>query len=285
MNLKSIAEQVFSQTYANVCKVLSKIKVSSNDDPKKNVNFRTMLLTKCQKEFDTRYYQDVSYDKLLLEVETCQDEIKRQEMKVLANEKLLKTKRRLGSIRFIGELYKLGMLTEGIMNDCIERLLKQDTDEENLECLCRLMTTIGKDIDKPNSIQTRKMKSYFDRLEKIVEKKDCVSARIQFMILNVIDLKKNQWVPARKDSAPTVNEEIRKEAEEEQTRIARNQQNDRPMEPGGHSGQKGGSGQRDGLGVNYFQSLKSSSVDSEAFREKRQNIISISKKIMDVVSV
>ena len=285
---KSIDEQVFSQTYANLCKVLSQIKVNSNVDPSKNVNFRTMLLTKCQKEFDTDYYQEISYDKLLQEVEKCQDETKRQEMKILADEKLLKAKRRsLGNIRFIGELFKLGMLTEGIMNDCIERLLKQETDEENLECLCRLMTTIGKDIDKPNPMQTQKMKSYFDRLDKIVKKKDCVSARIRFMILDVIDLRKNIWIPRRKDNAPRKIEEIRKEAEEEQIRIeaeiAKNQQNDRRMQTGGPGGQKGGPGQRGSQGVNYSHSLKSTSMDSEAFRGQKQTI-NMSKKIMDVVS-
>ena len=58
-----------------------------------------------------------------------------------------KAKRRvLGNIRFIGELFKLKMLTENIMHKCIVELL-QTNDEENLECLCKLLRTIGKDID------------------------------------------------------------------------------------------------------------------------------------------
>jgi len=52
--------------------------------------------------------------------------------------------------RFIGELFKLKMLTEGIMHDCIRRLLRA-RDEESLECLCRLLTTIGCDLDKDRS--------------------------------------------------------------------------------------------------------------------------------------
>ncbi len=205
---KSIDEQVFSQTYAQLCKVLSSIKVSSNAEPLKNVNFRTMLLTRCQKEFDTDYYQEINYDKLIQEVDQCVDEQKKRELKELADEKLGKAKRRsLGNIRFIGELFKLSMLTEGIMNDCIERLLKQETDEENLECLCRLLTTIGKEVDKPNNVQ--KMKSYFERLDKITKKKDSCSARIHFMVLDVIYLRKNQWTPRRKDNKPISLEKIR----------------------------------------------------------------------------
>lgn len=55
-------------------------------------------------------------------------------------------RRSLGNIRFIGELFKLKMLTEAIMHDCVVKLLKNH-DEESLECLCRLLTTIGKDLD------------------------------------------------------------------------------------------------------------------------------------------
>lgn len=32
------------------------------------------------------------------------------------------------------------------MHDCVVKLLKNH-DEESLECLCRLLTTIGKDLD------------------------------------------------------------------------------------------------------------------------------------------
>ena len=61
-------------------------------------------------------------------------EFEAQEMKL--------RRRSLGNIRFIGELYKINMLTGKIMHECIRRLLTE-TDEESLECLCRLVTTIG----------------------------------------------------------------------------------------------------------------------------------------------
>ncbi len=48
--------------------------------------------------------------------------------------------------RFIGELFKLKMLVEAIMHDCIFKLLKNG-DEESLECMCGLLRTIGKDLD------------------------------------------------------------------------------------------------------------------------------------------
>ena len=60
---------------------------------------------------------------------------------------MAKLRRRfLGNIRFIGELFKIKVLTEKIMKQCVKELLVPD-DEEKLESLCKLMTTIGKDLD------------------------------------------------------------------------------------------------------------------------------------------
>lgn len=44
------------------------------------------------------------------------------------------------------------------MHDCVVKLLKNH-DEESLECLCRLLTTIGKDLDfeKAKVSQKRKL--------------------------------------------------------------------------------------------------------------------------------
>lgn len=54
--------------------------------------------------------------------------------------------------RFIGELYKQGMLTTKIMHRCTKELLIQ-SDEDSLECLCKLLTTIGKDLESKVSAE------------------------------------------------------------------------------------------------------------------------------------
>lgn len=284
---KSIDEQVFSQTYAQLCNVLAVIKVQQNNDTSKVINFRTMLLTRCQREFDTDYLASINHDELQEEINNCTDENKKRELKEILQEKANKAKRRsLGNIRFIGELFKLSMLTEGIMNDCIDRLLKQDNDEENLECLCKLLATIGKNMDKPSN--SGKMKNYFDRLDRISKKKDTVSARIRFMILDIIDLRKNNWVPRRKDNNPRRIEEIRKEAEEEQQRLEAElakQQLQGQYNKGSQQGQKGGQkyqqhqGQQ---GMSGGSLSKSSSMDADAYRAKMQNGSVAINKIKDI---
>jgi predicted transcriptional regulator len=213
---KSIGEKLFTQTYAKLCKVLSKIKVPTTDQSK-TVNFRTMLLTKCQKEFNTDYIKDINYDQMIADAEAETNEAKKKEMNEKANEKLLKAKRRyLGNIRFIGELFRLSMLTVGIMFDCIERFLKQENDEKNLECLCLLLTTIGKELDKLGTIQ---MNKYFTKLAEIIKKGDqFVSARIRFMIFDVIELRQNKWVPCTLDGDSKGIVKIRNEAKKERVR-------------------------------------------------------------------
>lgn len=58
------------------------------------------------------------------------------------------------------------------MNICINVLL-QHGDEESLECLCRLLTTIGRKLEESKDIT-----SYFDTMQKIVDEKE-VSSRIR----------------------------------------------------------------------------------------------------------
>ena len=82
----------------------------------------------------TKFDEDMAKAETEEEKKTVTMEFEAQEMKL--------RKRSLGNIRFIGELYKIRMLNGKIMHECIRKLLTQ-TDEESLECLCRLVTTIG----------------------------------------------------------------------------------------------------------------------------------------------
>lgn len=57
-------------------------------------------------------------------------------------------RRAVGTVRFIGELYKIDMLTGKIMRSCMNLLLDVDViSEETLECLCKLLTTVGEKME------------------------------------------------------------------------------------------------------------------------------------------
>ena len=61
--------------------------------------FRQILLTRCQKEFENDYRQEIEYEKRKIELETITDEKKKKEENEKLEEDLVKAKRRkLGNI-------------------------------------------------------------------------------------------------------------------------------------------------------------------------------------------
>lgn len=53
------------------------------------------------------------------------------------------------NFRFIGELFKLEILSLDSLHYSILRLLGRPEDETSLECLCVLLTAIGKQLETP----------------------------------------------------------------------------------------------------------------------------------------
>lgn len=104
------------------------------------------------------------------------------------------------------------MLTSKIMGRCLLNLL-QYKDEEHLECLCKLLSTIGQQLE---NVKDNNFDHIFTTLKEIVDKKHGkISSRIRFMIQDVIDLRQNKWVPRRQELNPKTMDQIQKEAEHE----------------------------------------------------------------------
>uniref|UniRef100_A0A8C5CKA1 Eukaryotic translation initiation factor 4 gamma 1 n=1 Tax=Gadus morhua TaxID=8049 RepID=A0A8C5CKA1_GADMO len=240
---KAISEPNFSVAYANMCRCLMGLKVPTTDNPEATVNFRKLLLNRCQKEFEKDQDDDVIFEKKQKELEASKDDEERDRLKVELQASKDKARRRsLGNIKFIGELFKLKMLTEAIMHDCVVKLLKNH-DEESLECLCRLLATIGKDLDFEKA--KPRMEQYFAQLDKIIKERK-TSSRIRFMLLDVIDLRR--WVPRRGEQGPKTIEQIHKDAEAEEHReqIKVQQQMLSKKDGGGGGGGRGSQVQDEG---------------------------------------
>ncbi|XP_070646827.1 eukaryotic translation initiation factor 4 gamma 1 isoform X3 [Bos indicus] len=212
---KAISEPNFSVAYANMCRCLMALKVPTTEKPTVTVNFRKLLLNRCQKEFEKDKDDDEVFEKKQKEMDEAATAEERGRLKEeLEEARDIARRRSLGNIKFIGELFKLKMLTEAIMHDCVVKLLKNH-DEESLECLCRLLTTIGKDLDFEKA--KPRMDQYFNQMEKIIKEKK-TSSRIRFMLQDVLDLRKSNWVPRRGDQGPKTIDQIHKEAEMEEHR-------------------------------------------------------------------
>ncbi|KAI4491072.1 hypothetical protein M0802_010489 [Mischocyttarus mexicanus] len=218
---KAVDEPSFSVAYALMCKELAMIeatggeKSSTNKPTESSVNFRKLLLSRCQKEFEKNPIDDVARTNKLKEIDECTDAEKKKDLILLFEEEERRIRvKSVGNIRFIGEIYNQGMLTKGIMHRCINHLLDQN-DEDSLECLCKLLTTIGKDLESKGKYD--EMQEYFNKMQDIVSRRgqSKISSRIRFMLQDVIDLRANKWVPRRDDSNPKTIDQIQKEVESE----------------------------------------------------------------------
>ncbi|KAF8412496.1 hypothetical protein HHK36_000461 [Tetracentron sinense] len=141
-------------------------------------------------------------------------EIKRTEEE--REEKKTKERRRmLGNIRLIGGFYKKKMLTERIMHECIKKLLGQyqNPEEEDIEALCKLMSTIGEMLDHPKAKEY--MDAYFDMMKKLSNNVK-LSYRVRLMLKNAIDLIKNKWQQKRKIEGPKKIVQVHRDAAREQ---------------------------------------------------------------------
>ncbi|KAF7222561.1 eukaryotic translation initiation factor 4 gamma 1a isoform X4 [Nothobranchius furzeri] len=212
---KAISEPNFCVAYANMCRCLINLKIPAIDKSGNAVTFRKLLLNRCQKEFEKDQDDDEFFEKKQKELEAAKGDEERERLRVELEEARDKARRRsLGNIKFIGELFKLKMLTEAIMHDCVVKLLKNH-DEESLECLCRLLSTIGKDLDFEKA--KPRMDQYFNQIDKIIKERK-TSSRIRFMLQDVLDLRRSNWVPRRADQGPKTIDQIHKDAEMEEHR-------------------------------------------------------------------
>ncbi|RLM53057.1 hypothetical protein C2845_PMPSC006796 [Panicum miliaceum] len=204
---KALMEPTFCEMYANFCFHLAGALPDFSEDNEK-ITFKRLLLNKCQEEFERGEREEAEADKTEEEGEIKQTKEEREEKRIRAR------RRMLGNIRLIGELYKKRMLTERIMHECIKKLFGNydDPDEENIEALCKLMSTIGEMIDHVKAKEH--MDAYFDIMHKMSTSQK-LSSRVRFMLRDSIDLRKNKWQQRRKVEGPKKIEEVHRDAAQE----------------------------------------------------------------------
>ncbi|QSL65468.1 hypothetical protein MERGE_002779 [Pneumocystis wakefieldiae] len=218
---KATDEANFSSMYARFCRKMMETTSSEIRDEKLQLDkngrpitggilFRKYLLNRCQENFERGWKANLP--------SKSDGEFNTQEAEMLSDEYyiLVTAKRRgLGLIKFIGELFKLNMLTERIMHECIKKLLANvvDPDEEEIESLCKLLATIGKDLESTEKGHVH-MNVYIERMDKIVKTSN-LSNRIKFMVMDILDLRKNGWKSKNADKGPKTIAEIHEDIAKE----------------------------------------------------------------------
>ncbi|EPQ64525.1 hypothetical protein BGT96224_5158B [Blumeria graminis f. sp. tritici 96224] len=220
---KATDEAHWASMYAKFCKRMletmsSDIKDETILDKNGNVVFggnlfRKYLLNRCQEEFE-RGWKVVLPEK----PEGEQGQEKTEEAIMLSDEYYIAAaakRRGLGLVQFIGELYKLSMLTERIMHECVKKLVDYTgiPDEAEIESLTKLLKTIGSNLDSTEKGK-QVMDAYFQRIKAMVETPDLPS-RLRFMLMDIMDLRKNRWASKESNKGPKTLEEVRAEAEED----------------------------------------------------------------------
>ncbi|KAK4461907.1 hypothetical protein QBC42DRAFT_86680 [Cladorrhinum samala] len=172
--------------------------------------FRKYLLNRCQTEFERGWKVD------LPPVPEETKDPKTGEAAMLSDEYYIAAaakRRGLGLVQFIGELYKLSMLTERIMHECVRKLLefKDIPDEAEVESLTKLLRTIGYNLDNTEKGRPM-MDAYFQRIDSMINLEKLPS-RLKFMLMDIVDLRKKGWVSKDTNKGPKTLEEVRAEAE------------------------------------------------------------------------
>ncbi|KAF9350939.1 hypothetical protein BGX34_000903, partial [Mortierella sp. NVP85] len=209
---KATDEPNFGSVYAKLChklheKVSDEVKDKNIPGSTGGKLFRKYLLHRCQEDFTKGWKDKASIDGVSLNDKDGGPDLMSDEYYVM-----MKAKRQgLGLIHFIGELFKLQMLTEKIMHDCVRKLLAnvKDPEEEEIEGLCKLMTTVGLQLDHEKA--KNHMDVYFVRMVELT-KNQRLPSRIRFMVQDVIDLRSNKWVNKRAAAGPKTIAAIHEEA-------------------------------------------------------------------------
>ncbi|CAL8113002.1 unnamed protein product [Orchesella dallaii] len=248
---KAIDEPAFSASYAKMVHAMC----AASDVTSKI--FRKQLLDKCQREFQKSNLEEDKIRDATKAWEDEEDKEKKQQMKLDLDDLKFKSRRRsLGNVRFIGELYKLQMLSAKIMVECVKMLLATP-DEDNLECLCKLLATVGQRLDeslaetearfknvsldqRPKFLPEEKcMDKFFDKLDKLSGEKK-ISSRIRFAIMDIVELRQCKWKPRRDTAGPKTIEEVHRDAYLQEMEEKRQINSLPPTSPEGGPSQRGG---------------------------------------------
>lgn len=217
---KALAAPNFAPLYGNLCVILStqlskSFTRTKPDGTADEVDFRKLLLEHCRKNFEA-CFQPVPEEDLIKpddDAYTVADK----------TEKEFKRKRRLEcNITFIAELFIRKLLFPRILFAVIENLFGKENnqlqkpDAFKVELACKLIATLGPRLEDPTPsaggnisilqrtdvyfayVSTRTLCSLsFSHFRTLLEDKDKYNFRTRCMIQDLLDLRKDGWIPRK----------------------------------------------------------------------------------------
>ena len=185
---KAKDEQFWSTMYAKLCRKLwqdinpevqdAEMTGADGKPLSGGLLFRKYLLSRCQEDFKKGRERKV--DASAAKQQKAGD--RHTEDKDYAAAQAAK-RQGLGLVKFVGELFKLEMLSTRVIHACIVNLLLAnvvDPDEEDVESLCQLLTTVGAKLEAQPKM-SQQVGLYMQRMDDL-RNSDHLSSRIRFMV-------------------------------------------------------------------------------------------------------
>ncbi|PBK74055.1 ARM repeat-containing protein [Armillaria solidipes] len=300
---KATDEAMRSEMYARLCrKMMEQISPKVQDDGIKNAEgkpiaggqlFRKYLLNRCQEDFErgwaTKEAIAAAAASKAIEGQAAKAAAEKkgdgeQEIVLYSEEYYAAQKARrqgLGLIKFMGELFKVQMLTERIMHECVKKLLV-NSEEEDIESLCILLTTTGQFMDTTKA--QAHMDLYFSRMKELTKSLN-VSSRMQFMLQDILELRERKWVSRNAVAVPTTIAQIHEAAAKE--RAAQEEAQERQKSKSRRGSRRGGerlkSGQNSNKGAPSTSGPQSSIHAGK--KDKRESVQRTNSSSQNMVSV
>jgi len=200
---KTTLEHKFGELYAKLCRTLAQdlpiFPTSKEIDGtvvETTITFKKILLNHCQFEFQRGHVAPVFKDDM--------DEADRENVRIRQKKSIV------GTIIFIGELFKVDLLPTKIILICIKKLTEGSgsrgaTDDE-LVMLCTLLHTVGKKLDEtadPTALRKR-----YAKLEMFTRDMG-LAQRTRMLIQNMLQSRKLNWTTVNWEDKPQTLQEIR----------------------------------------------------------------------------
>ncbi|XP_014273030.1 eukaryotic translation initiation factor 4 gamma 1 [Halyomorpha halys] len=185
---KASKDTFYSLLYAYACKALSSIElIELPEDDDSIETFGALVLDECYKYF--------CYNRSSLNWFYTRDP-NREELISLDRKEFMKRKTLVGLVRFIGGLFKADLLTVKETFEYIKKL-ENEVNEKSIEALCCLLSNYGKDLEAA-ALQTEFAGDWcatWERIAKLSKKESNLPLRQMFMLMDLLDLMNNGWVP------------------------------------------------------------------------------------------
>uniref|UniRef100_A0A224XA46 Putative eukaryotic translation initiation factor 4 gamma 1 n=1 Tax=Panstrongylus lignarius TaxID=156445 RepID=A0A224XA46_9HEMI len=202
---KAVNEELYSILYARICHALQNIELTEVEEETVH-DFGTLVLDECYGKFcyarsDIPWFShEGRNEKERLELSTTEDR---------------KRKLLVGIVRFLGDLFKTGMLDIRGIFQYIKKL-EQNVNERSTGSLCKLLGRVGEELEAA-IFQSELETDWCFTWERIasLSQRESLSLKQKALLLNLLNLRNNGWVSKFSTPLPRTSAEILLEEKEE----------------------------------------------------------------------